>query len=192
MTALIPIVFVLVFGLGMPAMAQDPVITINPDGSIQVHGEMPSPNAPAPLAAPPAAPEPQPLATAPTPERKPDAPANKAQVKKAQAQKPAPKPEPVAAREPIPYRDPAPAYVPPRAVVPDAIPAEGITRDDAKRIALSVAPPSRSVMVYPANMDGHPVFEVVFKTYDGGDYVVLVDQPTGDIIQPQKKKAKKR
>jgi hypothetical protein len=181
MTGLIPFFLVLTLSFSMPAMAKDPVITINPDGSIEVHGEMP--------VQPKMVPAPEgsrveamidPASEAPIPARKPEAP-----VKKVTAvEKIAP--------EPIPYRDPAPAYVPPRAAVPESIPAEGITRDEAKRIALSVAPPSRSVMVYPANLDGVPVFEVIFRTYENTDYAVLVDVASGEIINPNKKKGKNR
>lgn len=56
-----------------------------------------------------------------------------------------------------------------------------VTADEAKRIALDVAPPALSVDVYPANYKGIKVFQVIFKTEEGERFV-LVDRQTGAII----------
>jgi hypothetical protein len=69
-----------------------------------------------------------------------------------------------------------PEYTPPPR------PRGPITPEDAKRIALDVAPPALAVDVFPANYKGIKVFQVVFKTEDG-DRFVLVDRATGEIIR---------
>jgi hypothetical protein len=57
-----------------------------------------------------------------------------------------------------------------------------MTPDDAIRIALDAAPPSRSVEAYPVNYHGIHAYQVVFKTEDG-DRSIFVDRETGKIVK---------
>lgn len=57
-----------------------------------------------------------------------------------------------------------------------------MTADDAIRIALDVAPPSRSVHAVPANYKGLHVYQVLFATEEG-EQSVFVDRETGRIVK---------
>ena len=74
----------------------------------------------------------------------------------------------------------------------DIAPVHGtmLAPEEARRIALSIAPPARSMQVFEWDHSGRPVYNVVFKTEDG-EKSVLVDKFTGDIVNPSKS-AKKR
>lgn len=208
------LVMILVVGTALSSLAAEPVIIINPDGSFTVDGkaqEVQSRPAPEPAVAPkkkvhktpePVAetkPEPEPAAVVeeksvpvvesapesakaevapPAPEVKPTKkPVKKDTVKKrvpkATAVTPAPAPQPGIARD-----------------VPD-VPVGPITMDDAKRIALQIGPPARSVNVYPADYLGQKVFQVIFKTEDGEEFV-LIDRVTGEIVKEKKPGKKKK
>lgn len=182
----------MIFGMMIPAALAEsnPVITINPDGSITVVGDMPqAAPAPAPVEAvsPPSVPAPVPPAKMAVLPETPEIP-------------------PVMQAPPIPRAKPAPAPVrqaktkAPASVPPistgqaditlEAMPQSGpVTSADARRIALAIAPPSRSVNVYPADYQGLKVYQVVFKTEHGEQYV-LVDRQNGEIVPEKKGKRK--
>lgn len=208
------------FACAAPAIAQDsnPVITINPDGSFSVDHVTPPPSAPkqvkvkkeskpqpkpklAPKKAPPKQEAPklkqdsapaadsvfEPLDPVMPDEKKAQpAPAPKPMPKKAAVNKPAKKPAPkivksvpAAAPAPVQERDIAPA------------PSGPVTADDARRIAIRVGPAASRVDVYPADFNGLKVFQVIFKTETGEEYI-LVDRATGEIVREKPKGKKKR
>ena len=114
------------------------------------------------------------------------APAPKPMPKKAAVSKPAKKPAPkivksvpAAAPAPVQERDIAPA------------PSGPVTADDARRIAIRVGPAASRVDVYPADFNGLKVFQVIFKTETGEEYI-LVDRATGEIVREKPKGKKKR
>lgn len=68
---------------------------------------------------------------------------------------------------------------------PDPVPARStapITREQALRAAIQVAPPFRRSTVMRGNYKGKPVYEVTLQTEDGED-TVLVDAMTGEVIK---------
>jgi uncharacterized membrane protein YkoI len=68
---------------------------------------------------------------------------------------------------------------------PDPAPARStapITRDQALRAAIQVAPPFMRSTVMRGNYKGKPVYEVTLQTEDGED-TVLVDAMTGEVIK---------
>jgi hypothetical protein len=71
--------------------------------------------------------------------------------------------------------------VDPKKELPERAP-HPVGPDEAKRIALDVAPPALSVDVFPADYSGTKVWQVIFKTEDGERYV-LVERATGEIIR---------
>jgi uncharacterized membrane protein YkoI len=62
------------------------------------------------------------------------------------------------------------------------LPAEPISKDDAKRIAIRIAPPFSHANVVPDQIKGRDVFRVMLQTEDG-ERDILVDQATGDIVK---------
>ncbi len=177
-------VLAMLLGAGVYARAESggsPVITINPDGSITVVGDMPA----RPPVVEPVAP-PTPPSSSPLP---PPALMIAPEPSVAEHAPPVPKVKPV----PPPMRQaqkkkaPEPRMVQQAKEPRDGVPPAGgvVSREDARRIALSVAPPSRGVNVYPADYNGLKVFQVVFKTEDGEQYV-LVDRQSGEIVRNPK------
>lgn len=176
------------------------VIVINPDGSVTISD--PSGNVPEQKLEKrkPAAPE-APRAPLPVPIKQPGEPVvEKTPVPTA---KPVAKPSAktvVAVPPPSPEK-PVKKERAPSDVKPDpGIPAEQsigrvdpsrkpeprsarpVGPEEAKRIALDVAPPALAVDVYPADYSGTKVWQVIFKTEEGERYV-LVERATGAIIR---------
>ena len=196
----------LVIGIVGPTQAaQDqPIIVINPDGSITVKESASGPM----IEAVPAQQTPEPVSEKPKkktskkekpvtdikavqPEPEPEAekivkdaivsPADPveevpASTKKQAAQKQKEIP-PLPTRKPLIDRT-APIY------------KAALTRDDALRIAIDVAPPSRGTRVMEGVFQDRPVYEVIFRTEDG-EQSVFVDRETGDIVNPKKSRKKK-
>lgn len=188
-----------ILAINTPALAQpenaNPTIIINADGSYTVIGEMPT----VPVRQDPM-PTPSPRALAPVPVAEvPHA----ADLVVSQALPPTPQRKPayvpvMATKKKQEKTVSSPAALPPTPYAPPAAEEyrqdDGfISSDEARRIALAVAPPSRRVDVYPADFNGQKVFQVVFKT-DSGDQAILVDRQTGDIVEekPKSKKNQKR
>lgn len=57
-----------------------------------------------------------------------------------------------------------------------------ISREDALRAAIKVAPPFKRSTVLPGNYKGQPVYEVILQTEDG-EQSILIDAMTGDVIR---------
>lgn len=133
-------------------------------------------------------------AQAKTPPKKPAAPAPKAAKKtpsktdktksahKAPPQKPAQKT--AQKKQPVPESAPKSASAPSPAADAPRLQrlGEAMSPDDAIRIALDAAPPSRSVHATPVNHNGLHTYQVVFKTEDG-DRSIFVDRETGKIVK---------
>lgn len=114
--------------------------------------------------------------------------------KKAEISKPAKKPAPKIV-EAVPDAPPEPRPAEPRPApvtqhsAPD--PSGPVTPDDARRIAIKIGPAASRVDVYPADFNGLKVFQVIFKTEHGEEYI-LVERATGEIIREKPKGKKKR
>ncbi len=114
-----------------------------------------------------------------TPVKKPATP------KKEKAPAPAPqKPQKKKAAPVAPAAKPAPDHAAPTpsAALPSQRLGPHMTPDDAIRIALDVAPPSRSVTASAVNYKGLHAYQVVFVTEDG-ERSVFVDRETGKIVK---------
>lgn len=57
-----------------------------------------------------------------------------------------------------------------------------VSREDALRAAIAVAPPFKRSTVLPGNYKGQPVYEVILQTEDG-EQSILIDTMTGDVIK---------
>lgn len=174
------LVLAMISGMALPVLAagQDPVITIHPDGSFSVNGETSEK-----IVTPPAEAVEPTVKEIPKVELQLIAPAEVKEdlVKASPPPLPLVKPARQSKKEeafPAVKESIGKMYVyeeKPRQPGP-------VTRDEALRVALDVAPPSRSTEVYPADFNGLKVFQVVFKTEDGDQYI-LVDRQTGAIVK---------
>jgi len=66
--------------------------------------------------------------------------------------------------------------------IPQAPKGAEITPEIAKRMAIEIAPPSRSVEVYRRRYKERPVYQVTFKT-DHGYHDILIDAENGEILK---------
>lgn len=175
------LVTAIICGMGLPVQAadNDPVITINPDGSVVVEAEAPENVIISPIEM-----------MEKTPQAVPPPESEQNIVKSSPPPLPGIKPVRQARKEeafPAVKESIGNAYIyeeSPRQPGP-------VSSDEALRVALDVAPPSRGTQVYPADFNGLKVYQVVFKTEDGEQYV-LVDRQTGEIIDERKSKKKKK
>lgn len=186
MRILLVLAFLLTFSTFAHAEGEQK-ITIKEDGTISIT------EVPKSAAAPKAEPQqkrvsPAPVVAAdPAPKAKP-APKPAAPKKKKEAAAPKKKTPQKAAKKkvvpPAPVPAPAPEIASPRPSVAPSAQRLGpnMTPDDAIRIALDVAPPSRSVHAYAVNYKGLHCYQVIFATEDG-DRSVFIDRETGKVVQ---------
>jgi len=66
--------------------------------------------------------------------------------------------------------------------IPEPTENTPITPEIAKRMAIEIAPPSRSVEVYRRTYQDRPVYQVTFKT-DRGFHDILIDAENGEILK---------
>lgn len=184
MRILLVLAFLLMFSTFAHAEGEQK-ITIKEDGTISIT-EVPK-SAAAPKAEPqqkPVSPPPV-VAADPAPKAKP-APKPAAPKKKKEAAAPKKKtPQKTVKKKAVP---PAPVTAPEiPSPPPSAAPSQqrlgpNMTPDDAIRIALDVAPASRSVHAYAVNYKGLHCYQVIFATEDG-DRSVFIDRESGKVVQ---------